>query len=148
VRARVVGSSVLWLVFSLLACDGDGPSEPAGIAVLPAVPVVAFEGSGVDCAVFPVRIRDLGRQGGSLDSLTTRAIRSADGTVLATNRRPNVDFAFPSTALPPGGELEVEAGACWPPQPARTLLEVRIEAEVDPGNRRASTQVPMTGPRD
>lgn len=148
-KAAVPRVFILCLLLAPLpACDGDGPSAPAGIAVVPSVPVVAFEGSGVDCALFAVTVRDLGSRGGSLQFLDTTALRTADSAALATNRRPNVDFPFPSTALPPGGDLEVEAGVCWEPQPADTLLEVRVEVEVDPGNRRASAQVPMSGPRD
>ncbi len=145
---RALGLFLL-LALPFAACGGDdSPTQPPALVLSVSGPIVAFEGSGVDCAAFPVRVGSPSSEGGTLDALEVTALRTGDSTELATNRRPNEDHTFPDTTIPPGGLLEVEGAVCWPPQPAGTGLAVRVTAEPSPRNQRPSVQVPVTGPRD
>ena len=147
-KSDVTPALLALLFLPLIACDGDSPSEPDGIALSATAPVEAFEGSSVDCAEFPVTVRDLGDRGGEVDYVELSVIRPTDGTVLGTNRRPNLDFRLPDQELPSGGTVVVEAGLCWEPEPAGTPLDAHVEVQVSiPTIRRATLDLPVAGPR-
>lgn len=144
----------LLYVLMLLAagCSDDGGPTPSPPPLTIAVPN-PVEGRLVTCAEcqaptvtvileFPVTIGDPAGAGGTLEQLETIVVNATRGEEIARNVRPNTSFAFPSTSVPAGGTLTVEAGVGFAIPPPRDDVRVTVRARLTDG-RSASASVPL-----
>ena len=82
---------------------------------------------------FPVTIADPAGPGGTLASVTLVVRNVSRAMEAGRNVRPNADFAYPVTTIPPRGSLSVEAGISFPLSPPRDELEVAVSVALTDG---------------
>lgn len=95
---------------------------------------------------FTVTVGDPAGPGGSVETVTTVVRNTSRGLDVGRNVRPNRDFAYPSTMLPPRGSLTLEAGIVIDPPPPRDALEISVSVRLTDGRTvsRASRLVAAT----
>ena len=119
----------------LIGCGSPTAPSPA-FAISFADPVAAQRVVCASCTVeprewavaeFPVTVTAPPGRSGAVASVETRVTnRTRGGVELGRNVRPNRDYAYGDTQVPPGGSLVLAAGVVFHPLPAAGD-EVRIE---------------------
>ena len=138
------------LAVSLTAACGNElqPTAPTPVLVLtfaePVVARVVPPPTGVTAdphlvSEFPVTIADPSGPGGTLESVTLVVRNVSRAAEAGRNVRPNADFAYPVTAIPPRGSLSVEAGIAFPLTPPRDQLEVSVSVALTDGRMATRT---------
>jgi hypothetical protein len=93
---------------------------------------------------FPLTIADPTGPGGTLASVTLVVRNVSRAMEAGRNVRPNADFAYPVTTIPPRGSLSLAAGLVFPVTPPRDELEVVVSVALTDGrtvNRTARVAV-------
>lgn len=123
---------------SLLAgCGGDDPSGPTArpLVVEFDEPVEARFESTTRTFIVELAVRAR-RPGGGIVEFVETVVRdvSRSNQVIARNRRPNAEFAFPERSIPvSGAPLVVEAAVGFPPPPPRDELSITVEVGLTTG---------------
>ena len=138
------------LLCGLAACSDEvAPSPPPITLTLPS----PAEGRLVACATcqepsttlvieLPVTVRDQSGPGGTVERLTTILTNRSRDVEVGRNIRPNASYAFPSSALPPGGQLVLQAGLTTAPPPPRDELILTVHVRLTDG-REAQASGPL-----
>jgi hypothetical protein len=147
-RARV--ALAMALLCGLAACSDEVAPSPPPIAVTLPSPA---EGRLVACATcqepsvtlvveLPVTVRDASGPGGAVERLTTILTNRSRDVEVGRNVRPNASYAFPSSTLPAGGQLVLQAGLTTAPPPPRDELILTVHVRLTDG-REAQVSAPL-----
>jgi hypothetical protein len=147
-RARVALAAAL--LCGLTGCSDEvAPSPPPISLTLPS----PAEGRLVACMTcpepsttlvieLPVTVRDQSGPGGTVERLTTILTNRSRDIEIGRNVRPNSSYAFPSSALPAGGQLVLQAGLTTAPPPPRDELILTVHVRLTDG-REAQASAPL-----
>lgn len=144
----VVGISprltVILAVALTAACAA--PTAPTPVLMLTvAQPVVAHvvpapEGAAPHLvSEFPVTVADPTGPGGTVASVTVVVWNRSRAAEVGRNVRPNKDFVYSDTTLPPRGSLSLAAGGVFSLTPPRDELEVIVLIDLSDGRRVSRT---------
>ena len=149
-EARARAALVTTFLIGLAACSNDvAPSPPPITLTLPS----PAEGRLLSCAIcadpsitlvieLPVTVRDAMGPGGNVERLTTILTNRSRDLEIGRNIRPNSSYAFPSTTLPAGGQLALQAGLTTAPPPPRDELLLTVQVRLTDG-REAQVSAPL-----
>jgi hypothetical protein len=149
-HTRLCLGLALTLLCGLAACsDEAGPSPPPITLTLPS----PAEGRLVACTAcqepsttlvieLPVAVRDAMGPGGTVERLTTILTNRSRDIEIGRNIRPNSSHAFPSTTLPSGGQLVLQAGLTTSPPPPRDELILTVQVRLTDG-REVQASAPL-----
>ena len=154
-KARVGVVLAAALLCGLAACSNESAPSPPPIAVTLPSPA---EARLVACATcqepsttlvieLPVTVRDPTGPGGTVERLTTILTNRSRDIEVGRNTRPNANYAFPSTTLPAGGQLVLQAGLTTaPPPPPRDELILTVHVRLTDGREAQASGPLVVGP--
>lgn len=151
-RAAVRRLALAVLLTAPAGCGSGEPSPPALRLTLP----TRAEGRLVTCATceaptttvvveFTVGVGDPDGPGGTIERLETIVTNRSRASEIGRNVRPNADYAFPDSRVPPGGQVAVQAGIVIALPPPRDEIVVTVLARLTDG-REASGTTPLAVP--
>lgn len=149
-KGRARAALAMALLCGSTACSDEVAPSPPPISVTLPSPA---EGRLLSCAIcadpsitlvieLPVTVRDAMGPGGTVERLTTILTNRSRDVEIGRNIRPNASYAFPSTSLPPGGQLVLQAGLTTAPPPPRDELRLTVHVRLTDG-REARVSVPL-----
>lgn len=130
---RIAVAVVMASAVVLGACRVTGPTPLAPNLLLDfEEPVIArfVSATGVFIAEFPVTVSDPHGQGGRLALVEAVVFNRSRGSVVGSNRRPNVSHPFAEADVPAGGSLTVAAGVGFEPPPPRDELVITVRVRL------------------
>ena len=90
----------------------------------------------------PATVRDQSGPGGTVERLTTILTNRSRDVEIGRNVRPNAGYAFPSTTLPAGGQLVLQAGLTTAPPPPRDEVILTVHVRLTDG-RESQASAPL-----
>lgn len=148
---RIFRLLLLTVALAVPGCGGSTPTEPEAPSLALLLPqsvqarIVACDTCPdpiIVTAEFTVAVQSLDSRGGTVASVETTVVNQSRSVMMVRNVRPNSDFGYPDTSLPPGGRLELAAGAAFSLPPPRDEIVVRVLVRMSDG-REASATAPV-----
>ena len=140
-KSRARSAVTAALLCALASCSDEvAPSPPPITVTLPS----PAEGRLVACTTcqepstslvidLPATVRDQSGPGGTVERLTTTLTNRSRDVEVGRNVRPNASYAFPSSTVPAGGQLVVQAGLTTAPPPPRDELILTVHVRLTDG---------------